>query len=237
MIIDQLPSVGTPALTDETVTEQGQNLFKVTWQRLLALFKGNTALSELSNDAGFVNASGAAAAAPVQSVDGRAGAVTTLSNANPSPLGMASPGSADYAARTDHVHAMPSASDVGALPVPTIVEDVWDTTQGGTSVNESTATFKVSGSGFVIVHDNTWIEAANDYGSTNVTITYNGAVVASAGVRTTSSHTEMQGAFVEYPANVSNGDTFVLTERHTKSGTKHARRRIVCFGCTVTKTA
>lgn len=76
MIIDQLPSVGTPSLTDETVTEQGQNLFKVTWQRLLALFKGNTTLSELSNDAGFVNAAGAAAAAPVQSVNGATGAVT-----------------------------------------------------------------------------------------------------------------------------------------------------------------
>lgn len=76
MIIDQLPSVGTPALTDETVTEQGQNLFKVTWQRLLALFKANTATSELTNDAGFVNATQAAAAAPVQSVNGQTGAVT-----------------------------------------------------------------------------------------------------------------------------------------------------------------
>lgn len=75
MIIDQLPTVGTPSLTDETVTEQGQNLFKVTWQRLLNLFKGNTTLSELTNDAGFVNASGAAAAAPVQSVNGKTGAV------------------------------------------------------------------------------------------------------------------------------------------------------------------
>lgn len=237
MIIDQLPSVGTPALTDETVTEQGQNLFKVTWQRLLNLFKANTTPADI----GAVDTAGAAAAAPVQSVNGQTGAVTIpvtpLSDATPSPLGTATPGTSTNVSRADHVHAMPSASDVGALPVPTIVEDVWDTTQGGTAVNESTATFEVSGSGFVIVQDNTWIEAANDYGSTNVTITYNGAVVASAGVRTTSSHPEMQGAYVEFPATVSNGDTFVLNERHTKSGTKHARRRIVCFGCTVTKTA
>ena len=131
------------------------------------------------------------------------------------------------------------ADDVGALPVPTIVEDVWDTKQGGAANFDSTATFEVSGSGFVLVQDNTWIDplSASDYGSTNVTITYNGAVVASAGVRTTSTHSEMQGAYVEYPANVSSGDTFVLTERHTKGGTKHARRRFVCFGCTVTKTA
>ena len=122
---------------------------------------------------------------------------------------------------------------------PTIVEDVWDTTQGGAANFDSTGTFEVSGSGFVLVQDNTWIDplSASDYGSTNVTITYNGAVVASAGVRTTSTHSEMQGAYVEYPANVSNGDTFVLNERHTKGGTKHVRRRFVCFGCTVTKTA
>lgn len=119
MIIDQLPSVGTPALTDETVTEQGQNLFKVTWQRLLALFKGNTALSELSNDAGFVNASGAAAAAPVQSVNGMTGAVTIpsvpLSDDNPQPLGTATPGTSTNVSRADHVHAMPSADQVGAM--------------------------------------------------------------------------------------------------------------------------
>ena len=162
-----------------------------------------------------------------------------VSQTTPAPLGTAAPGTSGQYSRADHVHAMPSASDVGALPVPTIVEDVWDTNQGGAATFDSTATFEVSGSGFVLVQDNTWIDplSASDYGSTNVTITYNGAVVASAGVRTTSTHSEMQGAYVEYPANVSNGDTFVLNERHTKGGTKHVRRRFVCFGCTVTKTA
>lgn len=74
-----------------------------------------TKTSDLTNDSGFVNANQAATAAPVQSVDGRAGDVTTLSNATPSPLGTASHGSANYAARADHVHAMPSADDVGAM--------------------------------------------------------------------------------------------------------------------------
>lgn len=72
-------------------------------------------VSDLTNDSGFVNANQAAAAAPVQSVNGRTGDVTTLSNATPSPLGTASHGSANYAARADHVHAMPSADDVGAM--------------------------------------------------------------------------------------------------------------------------
>lgn len=119
MIIDQLPSVGTPSLSDETVTEQGQNLFKVTWQRLLALFKANTTTSELTNDAGFVNASGASAAAPVQSVNGMTGAVTipsaSLSDDNPQPLGTATPGTSTNVSRADHVHAMPTADEVGAM--------------------------------------------------------------------------------------------------------------------------
>lgn len=133
MIIDQLPSVGTPALTDETVTEQGQNLFKVTWQRLLTLFKANTTPADI----GAVDSAGAAAAAPVQSVNGQTGDVTTpvtpLSDATPSPLGTASAGTSTDASRADHVHAMPSASDVGALPntYPT------DWTLAGTSTSMS----------------------------------------------------------------------------------------------------
>lgn len=115
MIIDQLPSVGTPALTDETVTEQGQNLFKVTWQRLLALFKANTTPADI----GAVDSAGAAAAAPVQSVNGMTGAViipsASLSDDNPQPLGTATPGTSTNVSRADHVHAMPSADQVGAM--------------------------------------------------------------------------------------------------------------------------
>ncbi len=42
MIIDQLPSAN-PNLTDETVTEQGTNLFKTTWQKIRDLFLGSSA--------------------------------------------------------------------------------------------------------------------------------------------------------------------------------------------------
>ena len=146
MIIDQLPSVGTPALTDETVTEQGQNLFKVTWQRLLTLFKGNTALSELSNDAGFVNASGAAAAAPVQSVNGMTGAVTipsaSLSDDNPQPLGAATPGTSTNVSRADHVHAMPSADQVGAMSK---WELLWTNASPTSAYGEQTVSLNLSG--------------------------------------------------------------------------------------------
>ena len=62
----------------------------------------------------------AAAAAPVQSVNGNTGTVTVAvpaaATATPSALGVAAAGIATDFSRGDHVHAMPSASDVGAAP-------------------------------------------------------------------------------------------------------------------------
>lgn len=65
--------------------------------------------SDLTNDSGFVNASGAAAAAPVQSVNGQTGAVTitvpaAASSGTPAMDGTASRGSSTQYARADHVH-------------------------------------------------------------------------------------------------------------------------------------
>jgi hypothetical protein len=61
----------------------------------------------------------AAAAAPVQSVNGNTGTVTvavpSASTTTPSALGVAAAGTASEFSRGDHVHAMPSASDVGAV--------------------------------------------------------------------------------------------------------------------------
>lgn len=142
MIIDQLPSVGTPALTDETVTEQGQNLFKVTWQRLLTLFKANTTPADI----GAVDSAGAAAAAPVQSVNGMTGAVTIpsapLSDDNPQPLGTATPGTSTNVSRADHVHAMPSASDVGAMSKWTLL---WTNASPSSSFAAQTVQLNLSG--------------------------------------------------------------------------------------------
>jgi hypothetical protein len=44
------------------------------------------------------------------------GSGPTLSDATPADLGSAGPGTSDEASRADHVHAMPSAADVGAVP-------------------------------------------------------------------------------------------------------------------------
>lgn len=48
---------------------------------------------------------------------GPAGADASYSNATPQALGIAAAGVANSAARSDHVHAMPSASDVGAASI------------------------------------------------------------------------------------------------------------------------
>jgi hypothetical protein len=47
---------------------------------------------------------------------GPQGPPVALSSATPAPLGTAAAGAATAAAKGDHVHAMPSAADVGALP-------------------------------------------------------------------------------------------------------------------------
>lgn len=48
----------------------------------------------------------------------------TLSDAAPEPLGVADPGVDTQASRSDHVHLMPSAGDVGALPAATTASDI-----------------------------------------------------------------------------------------------------------------
>ena len=45
-------------------------------------------------------------------------AVPSAYTSNPSALGTASPGSSDNYSRGDHVHAMPTAADVGAIAAP-----------------------------------------------------------------------------------------------------------------------
>lgn len=54
---------------------------------------------------------------------GPKGDTPPLSNIAPSSLGTASPGTATNASREDHVHPMPTANDVGALPVDGTAED------------------------------------------------------------------------------------------------------------------
>lgn len=114
-----------------------------------------TKTSDLTNDSGFLTS------APVSSVDGKTGAVTVLPTggssdqvlakssgtnyavkwktvsvpsaytSTPAALGTASAGSSSNYAKGDHVHAMPSASDVGAEPA---VTEVTNTSTGAVSL-------------------------------------------------------------------------------------------------------
>lgn len=82
-----------------------------------------TKTSDLTNDSGFVNASGAASAAPVQSVNGQTGAVTisvpSAATTAPANLGAsAAVGNGTTWARSNHVHKRPTATEVGAIPAP-----------------------------------------------------------------------------------------------------------------------
>ena len=87
-----------------------------------------TKVSDLTNDSGFVDASGAAAAAPVQSVNGQTRtvviAVPDASSATPKDLGTAAAGTSTTYARADHVHKKPTASEIGALPSSTPIHNV-----------------------------------------------------------------------------------------------------------------
>jgi hypothetical protein len=82
-----------------------------------------TKTSDLTNDSGFVNASGAASAAPVQSVNGQTGDVTvtgpSAATTAPANLGAsAAVGNGTTWARSNHVHKRPTAAEIGAIAAP-----------------------------------------------------------------------------------------------------------------------
>jgi hypothetical protein len=83
---------------------------------------------------------------------GAGGGGVSVSSATPQPLGTADPGTSPNASRADHVHAMPSASDVGAVPTSrTITAGAGLTGGGDLSANRSLAV--VYGSGGVQAWD------------------------------------------------------------------------------------
>lgn len=75
--------------------------------------------SDLTNDSGFITASGA----PVQSVNGNTGVVTinvpSAATSAPADLGAsAAVGNGTTWARSNHVHKRPTAAEVGAITAP-----------------------------------------------------------------------------------------------------------------------
>jgi hypothetical protein len=113
---------GVPGTGLEVLTTQGDILYQgaSTGQRL-AIGTSGQILRVANGIPSWGNESGA-----VTSVNGQTGAVTvavpSASSTTPAALGTAAVGSASSFARADHVHAMPAASDVGALQSAVSIE-------------------------------------------------------------------------------------------------------------------
>jgi hypothetical protein len=94
----------------------------------------------------------AAAAAPVQSVNGNTGSVTvavpSASTATPSALGVAAAGTSGDFSRADHVHQLPSAGDIGAATSAqgTLADSAVQPGDLGTAAAADTTAFAASGS-------------------------------------------------------------------------------------------
>jgi hypothetical protein len=103
----------------ETLTTRGDTLYRgtTTGERLAI----GTAGQILKVSAGGIPEWGAAPASGVSSVNGETGAVTvtvpSASSTTPAALGTAAVGSASTFARADHVHAVPTAANVGGVTI------------------------------------------------------------------------------------------------------------------------
>ena len=89
-------------------------------------------------------------------------AIPTASTATPSALGVAAAGTATAYAREDHVHAMPSASDVGAAPATNIEQTAINSELGNNDLSEDIDYINgiVSGLGTAATSDTTDFAAA-----------------------------------------------------------------------------
>ena len=194
-----------------------------------------TKTSQLLNDSGFLTS------APVASVNGKTGivvltpsdigayqkpasgipasdlasgvipSVPSASSANPQNLGTASAGTSNDYSRADHIHNMPSASDVGAAPV---VTEITNSTAGAVTqaldagkiyhftgaLTSLTITLNAAGAGIIPQYHFDF-----DSGSTAPTVTLPGTVTMEGGTFTpeASKHYEIDilnnyGVYVEW---------------------------------------
>lgn len=249
------------AIADPTTKSNGQVLtYDSTADEWVAANPSTGNVNTVNNkgvDAGTTNVTVYATDIKMSSYDN-----TTIPNAMPQPqtsgtpanLGTAARGSATTFSRSDHVHAMPSASDVGALPstttfvstvngasgavtIPTINSIVTDDYSVTTNASETrTVNYSITGVGFVLVVANAITDATSDTGNVHARILHNNSVVAMSANRLSTATAIDIGACSVYPAFVSNGDTIQTVCYVTKNGKKTFHSRVVCVGCTATKT-
>ena len=190
--------------------------------------------SDLVNDSGFVDAAGAAAAAPVQSVNGQTGAVSLSIPDSTSDLvndsGYVDAAGAAAAAPVQSVNGQTGAVVISA-GTPTVVVD--DTSYVNGTVYEVTKTYTVTGDGVILVSAAAYSDATNDYGMWQAEIFHNNVLIFGEGTRFATSYNRSWGASASCPVQVSNGDTIKIHLYNSKTGTISVFRRFMCFGCTV----
>ena len=110
--ISQLPAADAPAGAEVLPAVQGGATVAVTVTQLRA----GLAAADLANvsNLDFANKASAAGVGGGGGEGGGGEGGAALGSATPQPLGTAAAGAATTAARTDHVHAMPTAAQVGA---------------------------------------------------------------------------------------------------------------------------
>ena len=218
--------------------------------------------SDLINDSGFVNAAGAAAAAPVQSVNGQTGAVViptggAVDSVN-GQTGTVVLDAADVGALPDSyvapVTSVNGQTGAVSLSIPDSTSDLIndsgfvnaagaaaaamptvmvDNGYISGSPYEADKTYTVSGNGVVVVYATTYSDNSNDTGTFTAEIYYNSTLIFASGTRLSSANAWEYGQAASCAISVSNGDSIRVYLRNSKSGTPSVFRRFLCFGCTI----
>lgn len=116
----RLPAIDGSQLTNLPSGGGGGGVTNVTGTAPIVSTGGSTPV--ISINLATSSTAGSMSAADKQKLDGIAASATNtpLSNATPSALGIAAAGTSSSAARSDHVHAQPTAAGIGAVPAGAI---------------------------------------------------------------------------------------------------------------------
>jgi hypothetical protein len=143
-----------------------------------------------ANDPATLLAGGSLGGPPTEyrTVLGEGGGGADLSDAIPQALGTAGSGDGTSAARDDHVHAMPSASDVGADPAGTAASAISalnlgtaaqaDTTDFATAAHTHTGVYEAAGVAAALVDD---LSGVTDTATARTNLGLGGAAVLAVG--------------------------------------------------------
>lgn len=217
--------------------------------------------SDLINDSGFVDSAGAAAAAPVQSVNGQTGDVVLPI----APVTSVNGQTGAVVLDADDVGALPDSyvapvtsvngqNGAVSLSIPDSTSDLLndsgfvdaagaaaaamptvtvDNSVISGSPYEADKTYTVTGNGVVVVYATTYSDNSNDTGTFTAEIYHNGTLIFASGTRLSTANAWEYGQAASCAVSVSNGDSIRVYLRNSKMGTPSVFRRFMCFGCTI----